>query len=119
MPQPDNIPDDLMLRITQLMETQHLYLNPELKITDIAEVLGVHRNAVSACINAQGSTFNQWVNDYRLQYAKQLLCKASDKKICAVALESGFANERSFFRVFKEATGMTPKEWAAQQQSIS
>jgi len=119
MPQPDNVPDDLLLRITQLMETQHLYLNPELKITDMAEALGVHRNAVSACINAQGSTFNQWVNDYRLQHAKQVLCKASDKKISVVALESGFANERSFFRVFKDATGMTPKEWAAQQQSVS
>lgn len=119
MSQPDNVPDDLLPRIIQLMETQHLYLSPELKITDIAEALGVHRNAVSACINAQGSTFNQWVNDYRLQHAKQLLCKASDKKISAVALESGFANERSFFRVFKEATGMTPKEWAAQQQPVS
>jgi AraC-like DNA-binding protein len=35
-----------------------------------------------------------------------------------VALESGFANERTFFRVFKEATGMSPKEWAAQQKPM-
>ncbi|MCR5659776.1 MAG: helix-turn-helix domain-containing protein [Bacteroidales bacterium] len=111
--------NELMSRITQLMETQQLYLNPELKVTDVAEALGVHRNAVSACINAQGSTFSQWVNDYRLQHAKNLLLENSDMKISAVALESGFANERSFFRVFKDATGMTPKEWTAQQQSVS
>ncbi len=117
-PQPNNASDELMTRITQLMETQHLYLNPELKITDVADALGVHRNAVSACINAQGCTFSQLVNDYRLKHAKQLLCQTSDMKISTVASESGFANESTFFRAFKADTGMTPKEWVA-QQSVS
>ena len=118
-PQPDNTTNELLNRITQLMETQHLYLNPELKITDVADALGTNRNAISACINAQGCTFNQFVNDYRLRHAKQLLCQASDMKISTVASESGFANESSFFRTFKAATGMTPKEWVAQQQAVS
>ncbi len=116
--QSDNATNELMTRITQLMETQHLYLNPELKITDVADALGVHRNAVSACINAQGCTFSQLVNDYRLKHAKQLLCQTSDMKISTVASESGFANESTFFRAFKADTGMTPKEWVA-QQSVS
>ena len=117
-PLPDHASDELMSRITQLMETQRLYLNPELKVTDVADALGIHRNAVSACINAQGCTFSQLVNDYRLRHAKKLLSEASDKKISTVGSESGFANESTFFRVFKAATGMTPKEWAA-QQSVS
>ena len=117
-PRPDNATNELLNRITQLMETQHLYLNPELKLYDIADALGTNRNAVSACINAQGYTFNQFINDYRLKHAKQLLCQASDMKISTVALESGFASESSFFRAFKSATGMSPKEWAA-QQSVS
>ena len=116
--QSDNATNELMTRVTQLMETQHLYLNPELKITDVADALGVHRNAVSACINAQGCTFSQLVNDYRLKHAKQLLCQTSDMKISTVASESGFANESTFFRAFKADTGMTPKEWVA-QQSVS
>ena len=114
-PQPDSASNELMTRITQWMEEERLYLNPELKITDVAEALAVHRNAVSACINAQGCTFNQWVTDYRLQHAKNLLLENSDMKISTVGLESGFANERTFFRVFKDATGMTPKEWAEKQ----
>ena len=108
-----------MARIIQLMETQRLYLNPELKVGDVADALGVHRNAISACINGQGCTFNQFVNDYRLQHAKTLLSEASDMKISTVGAESGFASESSFFRAFKAATSMSPKEWAAQQQNIS
>ena len=108
--------NDLMDRIVQLMEKQHLYLNPELKVTDVADALGVHRNAVSSCINSQqGCTFRQWVNDYRMQHAKRLLVDTPDMKMSSIGMESGFANERSFFRSFKEATGLTPKEWQAQQ----
>ena len=105
--------DELLTRITELMETQCLYLNPELKVTDVADALGMHRNAISACINAQkGCSFNQFVNDYRLEHAKKLLRETPDLKISTISLESGFATEGTFFRVFKAATGMTPKEWA-------
>ena len=117
-PQPDSASNELLARITELMETERLYLNPNLKLTDVADALAVHHKAVSACINAQGSTFNQWINDYRLRHAKNLLQQMPDMKISTVALESGFANERTFFRVFKEATGMSPKEWAAQQKPM-
>lgn len=114
-PQPDPVDNELMTRIKLLMEEERLYLNPNLKLADVAEALDVSRNAVSACINALGSTFSQLVNDYRLQHAKELLLSESGMKMTTIGLESGFANERSFFRVFKEATGMTPKEWIAQQ----
>lgn len=103
---------ELMDRIGGLMENDRMYLNPELKVGDVADALGVSRNAVSVCINShQGCSFSQYVNDYRLQHAKRLLSETPDMKISAVGLESGFANERSFFRAFKSATGMTPKEW--------
>ena len=109
---PNPAMEALLARITQLMVTQRVYQNPELKLADVAKALGVHRNKVSACINARGGTFSQLVNDYRVQHAKELLSHASDMKITAIGFESGFANERTFFRVFKDATGQTPKEWA-------
>lgn len=117
-PQPDSASNELLARITELVETERLYLNPNLKLTDVADALAVHHKAVSACINAQGCSFNQWINDYRLRHAKNLLQQMPDMKISTVALESGFANERTFFRVFKEATGMSPKEWTAQQKPM-
>lgn len=113
---PDSATDELMARIVGLMETERMYLNPELKVSDVAEALGVPRNAVSNSINShQGCTFSQFVNDYRMQHAKKLLLDDSDLKISAVGLYSGFANERSFFRAFKSSTGMTPTEWKSLQ----
>lgn len=103
---------ELMSCIMQLLDTEQVYLKPDLQVANVADALGVHRNAVSACINSQqGCTFSQFVNDYRIRHAKQLLSESPDMKISAVGLASGFANERSFFRAFKIATGMTPGEW--------
>ena len=103
---------ELMVRIINLMEKEKVYLKADLQVADMADALGVHRNAVSACINSQmGCSFSQFVNDYRVGHAKRLLSENPDMKISAVGLDSGFANERTFFRAFKAATDMTPGEW--------
>ena len=105
--------DELMARIIQLMEMQQIYLNQDLKVGVVANALKVSRNSVSACINAQkGCSFNQFVNEYRIEHAKKLLRETSDIKISSIIVESGFASEATFFRVFKTTTGMSPKEWA-------
>ena len=105
---------DLLHRITALMDERKPYLDPGLKMSDVADALAVHRNEVSACINAQaGCSFSQFVNRYRVEYAQQLLRSQPDMKVSAVSEESGFATESSFFRAFKALTGMTPREWIA------
>ena len=104
--------DDLMDRIYQVMEAQKLYQDSNLKVTDLAAALGTNRRAVSDCINSQkGCTFTQFINIYRVEHAKRVMRQNPDKKVADIYLESGFANEGSFFRTFKAITGMTPKEW--------
>jgi len=106
------IHDSLMQRINQVMEEQKLYRNTDLKLQDMAAVLGTNRRFISDCINSQtGCTFSQYVNTYRINHAKRVLRQHPDKKITDVYIESGFANETSFFRTFKSVTGMTPREW--------
>ena len=81
-------------------------------MSDIADRLGVHRNEVSACVNScLGISFSQFVNSYRVEYAKDLIRRKPDMKISEVWMQSGFSTETSFFRTFKAVTGMTPTEW--------
>lgn len=102
----------LIERIRELVENKKLFLNSELKITDIADMLGIHRNIVSDAINSQtGFSFNQYISNYRVEHAKSLLRQDPNKKLSSISAESGFANEQSFFRTFKAITGKTPKEW--------
>jgi AraC-like DNA-binding protein len=111
---------ELMQRINELMERKKLYLDSELKVSDIAHAFKLHRNDISACINSQtGCTFTQYVNRYRVDYAKQLLRQQPEKKISTVWTEAGFGTEQTFFKIFRAATGVSPKEWAAQCNNLS
>ena len=102
----------LMQRICELMEQQQLYLNSNLKLKDLATMLATNRSVISSCINGQrGCSFSQFVAEYRVGYAQELMRCRTDMKMSEVWMESGFSNESSFFRTFKNHTGVTPTEW--------
>ncbi len=112
-PQPA-IDDELMQRIAQLMDKEKPYLSSELKVSYLADKLNTSSRNVSDCIrNSTNNSFANFINAYRIDYAKQLMSNHPDMKISEVFLSSGFANETTFFRIFKTATGMTPNEWKA------
>ena len=113
---PDSPRDEqLMQRIVRLMEEQRPYLDSDLKQADVATALGVRLDEVSRCINSYAFNFSQFVNGYRIEYAKQLMLRKQGIKMTQVAIESGFSNETTFFRTFKNIVGMTPSEWASQK----
>ena len=108
--------DELLQRVCQLMEEERLYLNSGLKLSDVATAAGCTRNVLSACINSlRHCSFSQFVNTYRVEHAKQLLSQP-DTRPSEVWMETGFANETTFFRAFKAIVGMTPSEWKSSNQ---
>ena len=107
---------ELLQRVCQLMEEEHLYLNSGLKLSDVATTVGCNRNTLSACINnLRHCSFSQFVNTYRVEHAKRLLNQPGTRA-SEVWMESGFANETTFFRTFKAIVGMTPSEWKSRNQ---
>lgn len=114
-----NFNADLMQRICQMMEEQKLYLNADMKLQDLADLLGTNRTYIIDCIKTtRGQSFTQLINSYRIEHAKQLLCQQPDKKMSAIATESGFTTETTFFRTFKTITGITPSEWRTRYAKI-
>ena len=106
----------LIERIRQLMDEQRPYLNSDLKVKDIAHLLGTNSRYISDSIKqTEQCTFSMFINKYRIAYAQQLMRRQPDIKLIEVYLKSGFANEISFFRTFKAITGMTPKEWETKE----
>lgn len=110
---PDPAPD-MMTRITALMEEKELFRRKDLRLSDIAFELATNTTYVSACINGQtGGSFPDFVAQYRVRYAQELMRSEPDLLLSEVGSRSGFANDKSFFRTFKARTGLTPSEWKA------
>ena len=114
----DQSSKQLMQRITALMQHGQVYLQSELKLADMAAMLGVTQQQMTRCVKQEtGLSFTLFANRYRIDHAKRIMQEQPDTKLASVALASGFTNETSFFRVFKAITGLTPKEWLTRQDT--
>ena len=108
--------DALMFRIADALREQKLYADPRLTIQDLATAVNSNRTYVSNCINrCTGFSFSQYVTRYRVENAQRVLCDPQyendhDAVAAAIAL-SGFTSDQNFYRVFKDATGMTPLQY--------
>ncbi len=102
-------------RVRGAMETDKLYLNPTLTLTELAQHVGLNPKVVSQLINAGiGQSFNDFVNAYRVNEIKQRL-RTDDLTrftLLGIALESGFNSKTTFNRIFKQHTGQSPSEFA-------
>ena len=77
----------------------------------LAQKLGMKRHHVSAAINkCTQKNFNTIINEYRIKEA--VLALSNDKlNVDRIALLCGFSDRRSFYRVFKKMTGLSPTEF--------
>lgn len=103
--------ENLFKRLEEYIIQKKRYLDANLKITDIAHELGTNEKYISQAITGVGNTrFNQLIAFYRINEAKKLLTSSetASLSIREIALKSGFSNQPSFQRKFKELTGMTP-----------
>ena len=63
-----------------------------------------------------GRTINNYINDFRLERAKELL-RQRDSKLYEVSQDVGFGDANYFTRQFKKYTGMTPSDYRRKYQS--
>ncbi len=106
--------DQVVARLIEIMNEEKLYRNCDLKISDVATSLGIQKQNLSEIINSHLDTnFSQLVNTYRLEDFKSRVANPGEdhKTLVGLAYESGFNSKSSFQRIFKEATGMTPKAY--------
>ena len=103
----------ILAKLKALMESEKPYLQPSLKLQDVAETLEFKSHHISQAINeVEEKNFSDFVNGYRISTAMGLLTSTNQKMI-HIAFDSGFSNKASFNNAFKKATGMSPSEYRA------
>ena len=104
----------LLNGLNALMKKEKPFLDPELKMGQLAEMANLTTNKLSELLNeGVGKTFYEFVNDYRLEEVKSKLGdpEFANYTILGIALDSGFNNKNTFNRYFKKQTGQTPSEY--------
>lgn len=79
--------------------------------TEIGAIFGYHPFYVSKVLkDRKGTTLRQYIIAYRLKLAKKLL-EESGKSVNEISEECGFNDPSYFTKTFKNAFGMTPKDY--------
>lgn len=104
----------LTTRLSELMQNEKPYTNPELKIADLAHLMHTSAHTLSYIFNQHlNCSYYDYINDYRIERFKELIQEETYSRytLSALAELCGFSSRASFFRYFKKATGITPNEY--------
>lgn len=113
--------ETLKFKIIQLMDNNKPYLDSELSLTQLAEMMKLTPHQLSYLINIGfDENFFWFVNRYRVQRVKELLSdkQNNNKTILGIAFESGFNSKTSFNTTFKKISGDTPSEFKKKSSSL-
>lgn len=98
-----------LIRAKQYIE-EH-YNNPDLSLNLLAEQCKTTTSYLSRLFkDSFGINFVDYLNQYRIQKAKELLLQGS-RPIKEIASLTGFNSQQNFIRVFKKHAGVTPGQF--------
>ncbi len=102
---------DIEARLRRLMHDDQLFLDPELSVQRLAKRLHLPARNLSAAINStQGMNVSQYVNEFRLARATDLLIAGNDS-VTKIAEQSGFLTRSNFYREFQRVHGQSPTDY--------
>lgn len=102
-------------KIIAHMEKEKPFLNPDLKMSDIASSIGFSSHELSQVINQELQlSFPDFINSYRVEEVKKRMQTENLEKftLVAIAEQCGFKSKTSFYRNFKKVVGITPAEYS-------
>ncbi len=94
-----------------VMDEEELYKNPLLSRLDLATRLETSEGYLSQIINQEtNKSVIQFVNEYRIEAAKNLLHDPVFNKysVEAIGMEAGFKSKSAFYSTFKTSLGISP-----------
>jgi AraC-like DNA-binding protein len=103
---------ELRNNLAELVKQHQLHLDPDISMRKISALLGITSHQLSELLNVHMETsFYEYFNLLRHEAAKTLITNQNALSINDIAYQSGFNNRNSFYKVFKEHTGMTPSNY--------
>lgn len=99
------------VRFSEILKYLSENYTKKVSLYTLSKRFGVSEGHLSRCFSQRFScSFVKYLHLLRVEHAKKLL-KHSGLSILQIAYESGFSDQRSFNRVFKELENCTPKEF--------
>lgn len=110
----ENEASTLHLKLEDALLKNHVYLNQELSLAELAKQIDTSDKKLSTLLNQNLETnFYDYINSFRIAAFKKGVTegKMEHLSIVGLALQCGFKSKSSFYRAFKKETGMSPSQF--------
>lgn len=94
----DEIKDTIERNINEALHERKLYLDPNLRLGDLARAVGSNKKYVSVVLNERFGSFYTVLNKMRVEAAAAYVKEHPDATREEIAAHSGFANVRTYVR---------------------
>ena len=102
-------------RVVKFMDEEKPYLKSNITLDALSEMLDVPARELTALLNGHFKmNYYEFINNYRIKEAKEILRANKEQTISDVFLAVGFNSKSVFNTFFKKDTGMTPSEFRKQ-----
>ncbi|MGD1947848.1 MAG: helix-turn-helix domain-containing protein [Croceivirga sp.] len=101
----------MLAALEQLVVDEKYFMQSDLSLAKLSKLLGTSTQQLSKVVNEHAKrNFNDYINAYRVQAAKELLAQRENDRytISAIAFDVGFNSLSSFNSAFKKFEGITP-----------
>jgi len=107
----------LLNAINTKMSEEKFYLNENFSSQDVLTKFKISRSKLDdLLVQSKGISFAEWLNSFRIEYAKKLLLSNEQYTIDALSSMSGFSSRSAFYAAFKKITQTTPTEFIKQSK---
>ena len=98
--------------LEKIMTENKPYLNPELRLKDLADLLNIPVHHLSQVINEHYQhSFFDFINTHRVKEAQEQIHHQPERTLLQIAFAAGFNNKTSFGNAFKKFVGQTPSAY--------
>jgi two-component system, response regulator YesN len=98
--------------INKVLEIVHEEYNQKLQLSDLARRVYVTPTYLSKKFTETvGVKFTDYINQFRIQKAKQLMIENPDWSLFQIAEHVGFSSQHHFSNLFKKIEGITPSQF--------
>jgi len=106
----DDKKEELLTKIEYELNHNKIY-KKDINLKDLASLLNTNTTYLSDIINScYNKTFSEYINNFRIQEVIKMMKKEEYQKytLSAIGEMAGFSSEKTFSRVFKRVTGLSP-----------
>lgn len=110
----EEMANQIYMKLGALVQTDTLYKNEDLTLSELAKQLEVHPNHLSQVINErEGKNFYNFINSLRIKEFIKLASNPDNNKytLISLAYDCGFSTKSTFNKHFKIYTGKTPSDY--------